>query len=105
MQKRTAALGSALFFIIAPCVAAGFVPWFITHWQFQPALFGFEAIRAIGVILIAIGVAGVIDSFMRFALQGLGTPAPVAPPQKLVVTGLYRYVRNPMYVTVLAAVF
>src|SRR4051812_35888191 len=38
----------------------------------------------------------------NFALQGLGTPAPIAPPQNLVVTGLYRYVRNPMYVAVVA---
>ena len=45
-----------------------------------------------------------LDSFARFALQGLGTPAPVAPPKHLVVTGLYRRVRNPMYVGVLAAV-
>ena len=41
---------------------------------------------------------------MRFALQGLGTPAPVAPPQHLVVTGLYRHVRNPMYVSVVAII-
>ena len=36
----------------------------------------------------------------RFALKGLGTPAPIAPPERLVVTGLYRHVRNPMYVAV-----
>ena len=45
-----------------------------------------------------------LDLFARFALQGLGTPAPVAPPQHLVVTGLYRHVRNPMYVSVLAII-
>jgi protein-S-isoprenylcysteine O-methyltransferase Ste14 len=42
-----------------------------------------------------------LDSFARFAVQGLRTPAPIAPPQNLVVTGLYRYVRNPMYAAVL----
>jgi protein-S-isoprenylcysteine O-methyltransferase Ste14 len=104
MQKRTAALGSAVFFVIAPFTFAGILPWFITRWEFQPAFFGLETIRAIGVALIVIGVTWLIDSFARFALQGLGTPAPVAPPQKLVVTGLYRYVRNPMYVAGLAAV-
>jgi protein-S-isoprenylcysteine O-methyltransferase Ste14 len=41
----------------------------------------------------------------RFALEGLGTPAPIAPPQKLVVTGLYRYVRNPIYIAVVAVIF
>jgi protein-S-isoprenylcysteine O-methyltransferase Ste14 len=45
-----------------------------------------------------------LDSFARFALQGLGTPAPVMPPKRLVVTGFYRYVRNPMYVAVTALI-
>jgi protein-S-isoprenylcysteine O-methyltransferase Ste14 len=67
-------------------------------------VFRIEAIRAAGAALIAIGLAGLIDSFARFALQGFGTPAPIAPPKRLVATGLYRYVRNPMYVTALATV-
>ena len=47
---------------------------------------------------------GLLDSFARFALQGLGTPAPIAPPTNLVVSGLYRYVRNPIYVAVVAVI-
>ena len=54
--------------------------------------------------MIAAGVAVVLDSFARFALQGLGTPAPVLPTRHLVVSGLYRYVRNPMYVGVLGII-
>lgn len=104
MQRTAAVLGSALFFIVAPCVLAGLVPWCMTHWEFRPAFFNFELTRGVGVLLILTGVPGLVDSFARFALQGLGTPAPVAPPQKLVVTGLYRYVRNPMYVSVLAVI-
>jgi len=46
----------------------------------------------------------VLDSFARFALQGLGTPAPVLPTRHLVVSGLYQYVRNPMYVGVLGII-
>jgi hypothetical protein len=53
--------------------------------------------------MIAAGLPVLLDSFARFAIQGLGTPAPVAPPQRLVVTGLFRYVRNPMYVAVLSS--
>ena len=105
MSKAIAILGSALFFVVAPLVLAGYVPWSITHWEFRPAFFGFELTRAIGLMLIIAGVPGVVDSFARFALQGLGTPAPIAPTQKLVVTGLYRYVRNPIYVGVAAVIF
>jgi len=105
VSKAIAILGSALFFVVAPLVLAGFVPWWITHWEFRPAFFGFELTRAIGLMLIIAGVPGVVDSFARFALQGLGTPAPIAPTQKLVVTGLYRYVRNPIYVGVAAVIF
>jgi len=104
MQKATAALGSALFFVIAPCLLAGLVPWWMTRWEFRPPFLGLELTRAIGVLLIIAGVPGLVDSFVRFALQGLGTPAPIAPPQKLVVTGLYRYVRNPIYVAVVAII-
>ena len=50
--------------------------------------------------LVVLGAVPLIESFGRFALVGLGTPAPIAPPIHLVVTGFYRYVRNPMYVGV-----
>ena len=63
-------------------------------------MLGFPPFRWLGVLLIAIGLPTLLDSFARFAWQGLGTPAPVAPPKHLVVTGLYRYVRNPIYVAV-----
>jgi protein-S-isoprenylcysteine O-methyltransferase Ste14 len=66
---------------------------------------GAELTRFAGSALILAGVSGLVDSFGRFALQGLGTPAPIAPTQHLVVTGLYRYVRNPIYVAVAAVIF
>src|ERR1051325_2268373 len=105
VPKTIAILGSALFFVVAPCVLAGFIPWSITHWEFRPPFFDLQATRAVGMLLIAAGLPGLIDSFARFALEGLGTPAPIAPPQKLVVTGLYRYVRNPIYIAVVAVIF
>jgi protein-S-isoprenylcysteine O-methyltransferase Ste14 len=104
MQKVSAVLGSALFFVVAPFVLAGLIPWWMTGWEFRPAFLGLEVTRTIGVLLILIGLPGLVDSFARFALQGLGTPAPVAPTKNLVVTGLYRYVRNPIYVAVVAII-
>ena len=104
MTKTIAVLGSALFFVVAPTSLSGLVPWWITHWEFRPPFFDLEATRAVGILLIVAGLPGLVDSFARFALQGLGTPAPIAPPQNLVVTGLYRYVRNPIYVAVVAVI-
>jgi protein-S-isoprenylcysteine O-methyltransferase Ste14 len=103
MRKTTAVLGSVVFFVIAPCVGVGLIPWWITRWQVQTQSFGLVQ-QVVGAILIVAGVPGLVDSFARFALQGLGTPAPFAPPRNLVVTGLYRYVRNPMYVSIVALV-
>src|ERR1700736_2865394 len=101
VPKTIAVLGSALFFAVAPSSVAGLVPWWITHWEFRPPFFDLEATRAVGILLILVGLPGLVDSFARFALQGLGTPAPVAPTKNLVVTGLYRHVRNPIYVAII----
>jgi len=83
---------------------AGVIPWWMTHWDCQPPLSATEATRLSGLAFIVAGVPGLLDSFARFALQGLGTPAPIAPPRNLVVSGLYRYVRNPIYVAVVAVI-
>lgn len=105
MRRTFAILGSAIFLVIAPGTVAVYVPWTISRWRFHPALLGFFGFRVVGVFMLAAGLPLLLDSFARFALQGLGTPAPLAPPQHLVVTGLYRYVRNPMYVAVLSLIF
>jgi len=104
VPKTIAVLGSALFFAVAPSSVAGLVPWWITRWEFRPPFFDLDATRAVGILLIVAGLPGLVDSFARFALQGLGTPAPIAPTQNLVVTGLYRYVRNPIYVALVAVI-
>jgi protein-S-isoprenylcysteine O-methyltransferase Ste14 len=99
-RKVLALVGSALFVVLAPGFVAGFVPWWISRWRIEPAFFGLALFRWIGGALIVVGALGLLDSFARFALQGVGTPAPVFPTRHLVVSGLYRYVRNPMYVAV-----
>jgi len=98
-------LGSVFFLLLAPGTVAGLVPWWISGWRMQAPLLHFSPLRWVGVLLIVAGVPVLLDSFARFALKGLGTPAPVFPTRHLVVSGLYRYVRNPMYVAVAAVIF
>ena len=101
MRKSFALAGSALFFVLAPGTVAGFLPWYIGHWQFRE---DWPGSRFGGPILIGLALVPLLESFLRFALKGLGTPAPVAPTRHLVVSGFYRHVRNPMYVGVVAAI-
>ncbi|TCC21088.1 methyltransferase family protein [Kribbella speibonae] len=92
-----AILGSAAFFFAAPCVVAGVLPWWLSGWaapRFWP-----------GFVIVAAGAFVVLRAFVRFVREGRGTPAPVAPTEELVVGGDYRFVRNPMYVGVVAAIF
>jgi protein-S-isoprenylcysteine O-methyltransferase Ste14 len=105
MKRAIALLGSAIFLVIAPGTLAIYGPWAITRWRFAPPLLGVFSLRILGALMIVGGLPMLLDSFLRFALQGLGTPAPIAPPQHLVVTGLYRWVRNPMYVAVALLIF
>lgn len=104
IRKVSAVLGSAIFLVIAPGFVAGLAPWWISRWRLGAPFFGLTLLRVGGGLLITLGLIVVLDSFARFALQGLGTPAPVFPTRHLVVTGLYRYVRNPMYVAVVSAI-
>ena len=103
MDDRTEnLLGSAAFFIVAPGTIAGIIPWMITHWRFgEDASFGSGAV---GAVLILSGLAILIECFARFALKGRGTPAPIAAPKDLVISGFYARVRNPMYIAVLLIV-
>ena len=63
----------------------------------------FLVVGATGLLIVA-GLFILLDSFARFAIQGLGTPAPVLPTKHLVITGMYRHVRNPMYVAVVSLI-
>jgi protein-S-isoprenylcysteine O-methyltransferase Ste14 len=103
MRKVFAILGSAVFFVLAPGIVAGLAPWWISRQGAGTTSLAWP-LQALGALLIAAGAWVLLDSFVRFALQGLGTPAPVFPTRHLVVSGLYRYVRNPMYVAVVAVV-
>ena len=100
--RVSAAIGSVIFFVVAPCVVAGLVPWLLTGWEAGQPLPGW--VRIGGGAVVGIGAVALVHSFVRFVLDGLGTPAPVAPTERLVVGGLYRHVRNPMYLAVVATI-
>jgi protein-S-isoprenylcysteine O-methyltransferase Ste14 len=93
-----------VFLVVAPGVVAGLVPWLLTGWEAGDDLGDLVVVRVGGAILLAVGIAVLLDAFARFAFEGRGTPAPVAPTERLVVGGLYRHVRNPMYLAVEAAI-
>ncbi len=102
MKRGVATAGSALFFVVAPGTVVVLVPWLLTGWHTGTALPW--PVRGLGVLLIVLGALVIVPAFVRFVVEGAGTPAPVAETDRLVVGGLYRFVRNPMYVAVLLAV-
>jgi protein-S-isoprenylcysteine O-methyltransferase Ste14 len=102
MRKLTAAAGSAVFLVIAPGVVAGLVPWWLTQWR-SGAAYPLP-VRVTGAVVTGAGAAALLLAFAQFAIKGRGTPAPPAPTEQLVVHGLYRHVRNPMYLAVLAVI-
>lgn len=93
-------LGSFVFLVLAPGVVAGLLPALISGGEGSVPL----AVELVGWIAVAVGVLALLGAFARFALDGLGTPAPVAPTERLVVSGAYRHVRNPMYLAVIAII-
>jgi protein-S-isoprenylcysteine O-methyltransferase Ste14 len=90
-----------VFLVVVPGTVAGVVPWWLTGWDSRPHWPGLDVV---GWTLIAAGVVVLLHAFTRFVVEGIGTPAPVAPTENLVVGGLYRYVRNPMYLAVGATI-
>ncbi len=104
MRRIVAIVGSALFLVVAPGMVAVYVPWMICRWHFGDPPLGTPILQVFGALLIVAGVPVLLDCFARFALIGLGTPAPIFPTRHLVVSGLFRYVRNPMYVAVVMVI-
>ncbi len=85
-------------------MVAGLVPWWLTGWRIETPLPLWGPVRVLGSLVTLAAGAILLSAFARFVTEGVGTPAPVAPPKHLVVGGLYRYVRNPMYLAVVAAI-
>ena len=101
MSRASAAAGTLVFLVVVPGFVAGLVPWLLTGWESADPPW---PLRVAGALLLVAGVIVLLHAFARFVTEGLGTPAPVAPTERLVVGGLYRYVRNPMYLAVGATI-
>jgi protein-S-isoprenylcysteine O-methyltransferase Ste14 len=104
VDRGGAAAGSALFFALAPGTVAGLIPLALTQWRVGEPFEHWLPARIAGIVVLVAGAAFLVHAFGRFVVEGLGTPAPVAPPRNLVVGGIYRYVRNPMYLAVIATI-
>ena len=92
LTRRLFAIFRAL--IVAPAFISLWT-YFVPKWIVGTR--AFESPRPIGWIVMAIGAAIGLPCVWEFAWRGLGTPAPFDPPRRLVVSGPYRWVRNPMY--------
>jgi len=93
-------LKNLLFTVLVPGTVAVFVPLY----YFSHADFGTPARSVSAGMLLFLGAAIYAWCLWDFAITGRGTPAPIDPPKTLVVRGLYRYTRNPMYVGVLTVI-
>jgi len=92
-------LKNVLFAILLPGTVTVLVPWLIISGR--PVGLNWNPSRALALLPMMVGVGVLLRCIWDFAVAGRGTLAPVDPPKDLVVRGLYRYVRNPMYVGVL----
>jgi protein-S-isoprenylcysteine O-methyltransferase Ste14 len=89
-------------FFVGPGPLIGFVPWLLSGWRIRPDHTYF---KVAGAAMIAVGAIPLVDSIVRFVREGHGTPAPYGPTDRLIVSGFYRFTRNPMYVGVLSMIF
>jgi protein-S-isoprenylcysteine O-methyltransferase Ste14 len=94
-------LKNLIFTILVPGTVAFYVPVFVfTHQPFEST-----EIAILSVPLLVAGSSIYFWCLWDFASFGRGTPLPLDPPKSLVVRGLYRYIRNPMYVGVVTTIF
>ena len=103
MRVLSLALRSIMWTMLLPGFFAGYLPW--RYFGVSAVAFSWrDPLHVVGAVLVASGAALLITCIWEFARSGRGTLSPADPPKELVVQGLYRYVRNPMYLSVLTIV-
>jgi protein-S-isoprenylcysteine O-methyltransferase Ste14 len=96
MRRSTAAAVSVAWGVALGGTFACLLPYLMSEWHFHRPLPYWTVAQAAGGLLICAGLVPLVESFVQFTKSG-GTPVPVASPPRLVVSGSYRYVRNPIY--------
>src|ERR1017187_9034774 len=97
MRRSAAAVVSVAWFVLVGGTFACLLPYLLNEWHFHRPLPYWAVMQAAGGLLICAGLVPVVQSFVEF-IKADGTPVPVASPPRLVVSGFYGYVRNPIYV-------
>jgi len=98
----TVAQRTLLFTVLFPGTLVGLVPRWILHARLPPGHDWTTSRAFLGYAVAAIGAWIYVVCAREFTTRGRGTPAPYDPPRELVASGLYRWVRNPMYVGILS---
>jgi len=99
-RRRRAAIGTAVFTLTVPGTVVVLLPWLLSGWRLAAG----SPARVLGVLLILAALPVLVAFLVRFVREGIGTPAPIAPTERLVVGGPFQRVRNPGYVAVIALV-
>lgn len=96
-QTLAPLLKTVLFTVLVPGFVAGYFPYVVLAGKPAPT---HGPLAWLGMLCLMLGASIYFRAAWEFAVRGLGTPAPIAPTRFLVVSGLHRYVRNPMYLGV-----
>lgn len=95
------AIGTILFTLLVPGSITVLIPYLLLNFQLHLIPVKLGNYRYLGLIPIILGLIAYLWTAWDFTFKGKGTPAPISAPKVLMVSGLYRYVRNPMYIGIL----
>jgi protein-S-isoprenylcysteine O-methyltransferase Ste14 len=94
----------AFVLFVGPGPLIVLVPWLLSGWDLREPLLGWTWTRGVGIALLVVGIPALAEAIARFVWKGRGTLTPAVPTRHLVISGLYRHVRNPMYLAVIAII-